>query len=218
MRRALPPLFACLTLLAGGCKQAREKYYNTLERVGVERRELLVSRVGRAREAQQEAQQEFKDALEQFQAVVGYDGGDLEKMYAKLSGAYDDARARADAVTERIRKVEEVAGSLFEEWRREIGEYRDPALRAESERELAATRRRYDQLLAVMKKAARPMEPVLARLHDQVLFLKHNLNARALGSLQGTARELEVEVGDLLTQMQASIAEADRFIAEMKKP
>ncbi len=122
----------------------------------------------------------------------------------------------ADEVRERIRKVEEVARSLFDEWKQEIGEYGDPALRRESERSLAATRQRYEQLLVVMKRSAEPMGPVLAKLHDQVLFLKHNLNARALGSLQGTAQALEADVDRLVVEMQASIAEADSFIREMR--
>lgn len=209
-------LLVALLVVGTGCRAAREKYYDSLEKVGVERRDLLVSRVDKAREAQQDAQEQFQDALEQFQAVVGYTGGDLEKMYDKLSGEYEASARRAEEVRERIRKVEEVARSLFDEWKTEIGQYTDPALRRESEAKLAATRRRYDQLLAVMKRAAEPMEPVLARLHDQVLYLKHNLNARALGSLQGTARELEADVARLVAEIETSIAEADAFIREMR--
>lgn len=209
--------FAVLLLLVlPGCRAAKEKYYDSLEKVGLERRELLVSRVDKAREAQKDAQEQFKDALEQFQAVVGYTGGDLEKMYDKLSGEYEASARRAEEVRERIRKVEEVARSLFDEWKAEIGQFRDPALRRESEAKLAATRKRYDQLLVVMKRSAEPMEPVLARLHDQVLYLKHNLNARALGSLQGTAQALEADVTRLVAEIETSIAEADAFIREMR--
>lgn len=210
--------FVTLALLLAlpGCKLARDRYYQALEKVGVEKRELLVSRVDKARESQVEAQQQFKDALEQFQALVGYTGGDLEAMYGKLSGEYEASAKQAAEVNDRIAKVEHVAQSLFEEWQREIGQYQDAGLRRESERELAATQGRYRQVLAAMQRSAKSMDPVLGRLHDQVLFLKHNLNARALGSLSGTAKSLELEVGGLLQQMQASITEADRFIAEMK--
>lgn len=207
---------AALLLLLPGCRAAKEKYYDSLEKVGLERRELLVSRVDKAREAQKDAQEQFQDALEQFQAVVGYTGGDLEKMYDKLSGEYEASAKRAEEVRERIRKVEEVARSLFDEWKSEVGQYRDPALRRESEAKLAATRKRYDQLLVVMKRSAEPMEPVLARLNDQVLYLKHNLNARALGSLQGTAQALEADVTRLVAEIETSIAEADAFIREMR--
>ena len=114
-------LAAALALPA--CKMVREKYYNALEKVGIEKRELLVSRVDKAREAQVEAQKQFKDALEEFQALVGYQGGDLEKMYGKLSSEYEASERKADEVRERIAKIEQVAQSLFEEWQREIGQY-----------------------------------------------------------------------------------------------
>lgn len=215
-RAVLPASLLLLALVLPGCRAARDKYYGALEKVGIEKRELLVSRVDKAREAQVEAQQQFKDALEEFQALVGYSGGDLEAMYGKLSGEYEASARQAAEVEERIAKVEHVAASLFAEWQREIGQYQDAALRRESERELASTRERYRQVLVAMQRSAKTMGPVLGKLHDQVLFLKHNLNARALGSLAGTARSLEVEVGGLIEQMQVSIAEADRFIAEMK--
>jgi len=203
-------------LLLPGCKAAREKYYNALEKVGIERRELLVSRVDKAREAQVDAEKQFKDALEQFQALVGHQGGDLEKMYSKLSSEYEASEKQAEEVRTRITKVEQVAQSLFAEWQKEIGQYQDQQYCRESERELAATRARTDQVVKAMKKAAKTMDPVLLKFRDQVLFLKHNLNARVLGSLTGTAKSLEVEVGGLIQQMQGSIAEAEGFIKEMK--
>jgi len=217
-RRLLLPLLALLSMAVTlpGCRAAREKYYGALEKVGVEKRELLVHRVDKAKEAQEDAQEQFKDALEEFQALIGHQGGDLEKMYKKLSSEYEASAAHAEEVRERMRKVEQVAQSLFDEWQREIAEYRDSALRRESERQLAATQGRYRELLAVMKGSLKPMDPVLGKLRDQVLFLKHNLNAQALGSLQGTAASLEVEVRALVEQMSVSIAEADRFIREMK--
>jgi len=199
-----------------GCKAVREKYFNTLEKVGIERRELLVSRVDKAREAQVDAQKQFKDALEEFQALVGYQGGDLEKMYSKLSSEYEASEKSAGEVRDRIVKIEQVAQSLFNEWQREIGQFQNQQYRRESERDLAETRRRTEQVVTALRRSARTMDPVLLKLRDQVLYLKHNLNARALGSLSGTAKSLELEVSGLIQQMQGSIAEAERYISEMK--
>ncbi len=205
-------------LVLGGCNRARDKYFNALEKVGIEKRELLVSRVDSARDAQADAQEEFQDALEQwqpFQAVVEFDGGDLEKMYKKLSRSYERSKEQAEEVRSRITKVERVARSLFSEWQSEITQYSDAALRSASERELRATEERYQRLVVVMRDAAKPMDPVLAKLRDQVLYLKHNLNARALGSLQGTVDSLKFDVDDLVRQMESSIKEADAFIDDM---
>ena len=215
MRRSTV-LLLLLALSLGGCNACREKYFGTLEKVGLERRDLLVRRVDNAREAQEEAQEQFADALEELQALVGHDGGELEKVYGRLSGEFERSEARAEEVRDRIRKVENVARSLFSEWREELGQYSNSELRRSSERELAKTETRYEELIAAMQRAATTMDPVLDRFRDQVLFLKHNLNAQALGSLAGTLGELESEIEVLIREMQTSIREADAFIEEMK--
>lgn len=211
-------LLTIAALLSGceGCRRnLRERYYNSLETVGLEKREMLVKRVDKARGAQEEAQEQFEDALEEFQALVGHDGGDLEKMYNSLKGEYEDSEARAEQVREKINKVENVALALFDEWQQEINQFENHEYRRVSERKLRDTKNRYSELLATMKKASASMDPVLTKLSDQVLFLKHNLNAQALGSLDQQATLLENDVQRLLGDMQASIAEAERFIADM---
>ncbi len=55
--------------------------YGVLEQFGVEKRDILVDRVDDARDAQEDASEEFQNALEAFRAVVDVDGGDLEKLY-----------------------------------------------------------------------------------------------------------------------------------------
>lgn len=199
-----------------GCRrEVRQQYYLYWEKLGREKREMLVKRVGKARGAQEEAQEQFEDALEQFQALVGHQGGELEKMYVQLKGEYDSAESRAKNVRQRIVKVENVAEALFQEWREEIAQFERAEYKQQSEEKLRATKARYDQLLAVMKRASASMDPVLTKLRDQVLFIKHNLNAQALGSLSQEAELLETDVSQLIQDMQTSIKEAEKFISEM---
>ncbi len=215
-RKLVLALLVGALLASPGCMRCGA-YYDAMEKLGWEKRDLLVKRVSSAREAQQDAQQQFRDTLQEFQTLVGYKGGELEAKYEKLRGEYEDASKRAEAVRTRIANVRDVANRLFEEWSTEIGQFTSNDLRAESQRELDLTKRRYQEVLAVMERASKRMDPVLAKLNDQVLFLKHNLNARALGSLKTTAEALQVEVGKLVTDMEASIAEASKFIDEMGK-
>ena len=86
-----------LLLLPVGCQKT---YYNVLEQVGIEKRELLTRRVTSAKESQEEAQEEFRDALEKFQAVTGYHGGKLEERYDDLRDAYERSEERAKEVSE----------------------------------------------------------------------------------------------------------------------
>jgi hypothetical protein len=60
------------------------------------------------------------------------------------------------------------------------------------------------------------MEPVLAALRDRVLFLKHNLNARAIASLKSERDVIKTDVAALIRDMNKSIDEADRFIKAME--
>lgn len=187
----------------------------TKEYFGISKREQMVARVQDARDAQESAKQQFASALEEFQAVTGASGGDLEAKYKKLSKAYEASESEAAAVRKRIGDVETVGNKLFAEWQTEIGQYTNATLRSSSEQQLAQTRVQFDRLLGVMKNAESKMSPVLAAFKDQVLFLKHNLNAQAIASLGSTATQIEGDVGRLIKEMEASIGEADDFIKQM---
>jgi hypothetical protein len=190
--------------------------YGALEKFGIEKRDVLVDRVEDVAEAQGEAKEEFADALEAFRAVVDIKGGELEETYDRLSDSYDRADDRAKKVRSRIKDMKGVSRDLFVEWEQELGEYSDPGLRRASEQQLEATRDRYKVLVGKMDTAAGSMDPVLRVFKDRVLFLKHNLNARAIAALGGESAELEADVSALIADMERSIADADAFIAEMR--
>ena len=207
-------MVVALAFLGVGCDAV---YYRAMKKLGKEKRDILVSRVKAARASQADAQEEFKSALERFQAIVEVDGGALEDKYKKLNDELERAEDRAKAVGDRINAVRDVSKALFKEWNDELGKYSDSRLRQESERELRATRRRTDALIASMARAHARIEPILRPLRDRVLFLKHNLNARALGALTKEIGTVRTGVDELVADMQRSIAEADAFIAAMEK-
>lgn len=202
-----------LAWLIGGCSSV---YYNTLEKFGYEKRDILAERVAEAQSSQTEAKQQFESALEQFQAVTGYQGGELESQYRSLKQAFEDSEDKAREVRERIDRVEQVGDDLFAEWERELEQYQDPQLRRASARQLRETRERYARLLDLMQRAEQRMDPVLAAFRDRVLFLKHNLNARAIASLRDQRAQVEDEIAVLIRDMNRSIAEADRFLQTLK--
>lgn len=213
MNRTCSRLMTVLALLAlTGCQSM---YYKTMEKFGVEKRDIMVSRVKDARDSQQDAKQEFANALEQFKSVVSVKGGDLEAKYNKLSAALQRSEIRAGDVRSRIDAVEDVSEALFREWKAELKQYGNAELRRSSEQQLADARARYQELMAAMKKAESRIDPVLQPLRDQVLFLKHNLNAKAIGSLTDEVAAVGTKVDDLIRDMEASIREADAFIATL---
>jgi outer membrane murein-binding lipoprotein Lpp len=210
-RNSLAPLIA-LSILLAGCANV---YYNARDALGTPRRDILVSRVSAAREDQREAQEQFQSALEEFSALVTFDGGDLEAIYSRLDKEYQRCESKADQVSDRIDSIESVSKSLFSEWEDELEEYTNQELRRSSEEKLDETRARCGELIAAMRRAEARMQPVLNTFHDHVLYLKHNLNAAAVASLEGEVGQLETDVAALIEEMNASIAEADAFLAAM---
>ena len=202
-----------LALIIAGCSSA---YYGAMEKFGIAKREILADRVDATRKAQQEAKQQFADALQRFLAVTKADGGDLQRKYEEMNTQFKRSEEQAKEVRSKISAVEDVAQALFREWKQELGQYTSQALRSDSQRQLEMTQRRYDALLGLMKRAAERMDPVLATFRDQVLFLKHNLNARAVSSLGSTQRTLEADISRLISDMETSIREAEVFIRDLK--
>lgn len=203
---------AALVSLAA-CQSA---YYGAMERLGVPKRDIMVSRVTEAQEAQEEGQEQFRNALEQFRSVVNFDGGELQQVYDRLDAEFQRSEQAADRIRDRINAVESVADALFDEWEDELDMYSNQQLRRDSEQQLRATRERYARLMQAMSRAEDTLDPVLDSLRDNVLYLKHNLNARAIASIRGELDTIDADVDELMRAMQAAIAESDRFIAEMR--
>ncbi|MFK7858107.1 MAG: DUF2959 domain-containing protein [Granulosicoccus sp.] len=205
-------LIAAVVALSG-CTTIK---YNALEKVGIHKRDLLIENVKDTRDAQKDAQEQFKDALERFGTVISIKETKLKKAYDRLNDEYEDSVDAAEEVSEQIEEVETVAGDLFKEWRNENKIYTDDVMRRDSESKLLDTQARYSEMLKTMKESEASMKPVLDTMRNNVLYLKHNLNAQAIGSLKTTFTELEVDIGILIERMNQSIARSDDFISKLR--
>lgn len=177
-----------------------------------EPRDVLVDRVEDARDSQQAAAEEFRDALTEFKAVVALPESELERQYNRLSAAFERSKKAADEINRRVDRVVSASNRLLDEWRDELDDYNDPSLRRLAEQQFDQTRDHATRLIASMREIEDRMQPVLASFQDQVLYLKHNLNLSAIASLEGEAQVIETNVDLLIADMNRSIAEADAFI------
>ena len=208
MQSVLPLVAIVLT----GCTSL---YYAGMEKLGKEKRDILVQRVLDGKKDQEKAKEQLKTTLEAFQELTGFDGGNLEKTYKKLHGSLEDAQGRAKDLTDRVASIDKVAADLFAEWDKEIGEMKNGELRGKSRRILRDTKLRHQQYMQKMRATEKKIAPVLQAFQDQVTFLKHNLNAKAIGSLKSTSAKLDTDVAALITDIEGSIAEADSFIQSL---
>ncbi|MGR5235872.1 DUF2959 domain-containing protein [Vibrio alfacsensis] len=197
-----------------GCQSA---YYSAMEKVGYHKREIMIDRVEDAKESQQEAQEEFTSALEALSALTHFDGGELESVYNDINGKYEDSERAAQDVRDRIAAIEDVSDALFDEWQDELELYTSAKLRRSSEQKLRETKSSYKSMLSAMKRAEQKMTPVLNTLRDNTLYLKHNLNASAIGSLKGEFSSLEKDIQFAIKQMNAAIAESDKFLQKLNQ-
>lgn len=209
MRRSALLLLSVTLLVQTGCSSV---YYATMETFGVEKRDILVDRVEEARDAQEDAKDQFKTTLERFKELTGADGGELEDVYSDLSSEYESSESRAQEVHYRVDSIEDVAQDLFEEWVEEADEYQSDSFRNASLDMLADTQDRYGEMMLAMRKAEKQMAPILQDFRDSVMMLKHQLNTKYIASLQDTVVSIESNVADLIKDMESSIEEANKFI------
>lgn len=190
--------------------------YAALEKVGIHKRDILVDRVEDARDAQSETREQLVTAYEELTALIGHDGGELEDKYESLRKEVERSQDLTDDLDAHLSDIDRVSEDLFDEWESELGLYNSAALRTEQAKKLALARQQFSTMRDRMQAARDRVDPVMAVLSDNVLFLKHSLNAQALDALRGQATLLEGQVDALIRDMQLAIDEADAFIARMR--
>ena len=202
-----------LAVTLSGCSSL---YYSSMKKLGKEKRDILVSRIEDGKQAQQDASKQVKTAYEAFKELTNFQGGDLEKVQKSLTKEFNDVEDRANKVTDRIASIDKVGQDLFTEWSGEIDQMSNGAMKNDSRKLLKETRDRHLKLMKQLKSSEAKLKPVVQAFRDQVLYLKHNLNARAINSLKKTVIEIDDDIAALVKDIDASNAEADRAIAGLK--
>ena len=205
-----------VSCVLSGCSVAQKAQYSALEKFGVHKRDILVDRIEKTTETQEETKQQFQSAYEELASLVDVDDLGLEKRYQRMASAVDKSEAKANQLTARIKSVDKVANDLFAEWEEELNQYQSVNLRTASQNNLNATKARYQKIYQKMQESSAKVEPVLQVLQDNTLYLKHNLNARAVSGLSNEVLVIEDKVRALIAQMELSINESKSFIGSMQ--
>jgi outer membrane murein-binding lipoprotein Lpp len=206
----MPAVVLCLLL--GGCKST---YYKAMKTLGKEKRDILVSRIQDAKKDQDQTKKKLQTTMESFQALTGFQGGSLEKSYNRLNSDYESAADQANKLHEKIQSIDQVSNDLFKEWQGEINDMDNVKLKSQDLVMLRNAKTRQATYMRAMRKTEDQIAPVLKAFRDQVLFLKHNLNSRAIGSLKTTSAMLQGDVASLVQSIDASSQEADKLISSL---
>lgn len=220
MNKPLQPKSSSLASVLGPLAKylvarCQKLYFRAVESTGHHKRDILIARVETARDSLEEAKEQFQNALEKFSALTQFYGGDLEDLYRQLKIEFDYSQSKALAVKDRIDAVQDVAEALFAEWEEELDQYASRSLRSSSRQKLKLTQQHYGQLISAMRRAETKIEPVLRVFQDQVLYLKHNLNAKAIASLEHELAAMTIGVTGLIGAMERSITRANDFVGSL---
>ena len=137
----------------------------------------------------------------------------ISDRYNLLNRQYQFCCSKSEQVSHRIRAIEQVSEALFNEWENELNEYSNRNLRNNSKRQLKEARQNYTRLIKAMRRAEHTISPVLTAFKDQVLYLKHNLNARAIAALQHEFIEISIDISQLILAMEQTLSEASQFVS-----
>jgi hypothetical protein len=207
-------LAAGLAFVASSCSSS---YFSTWDSFGVGKRDMLISRVGQARDEETQAAKEFERALKRFRELLAAKPGDLKDKYSDLKSAYADCEYRAGRVADRVEDIEDFSESMFNEWRDQLDEFESETLRSASETQMNDTNKRYAQMIAVTQRAGTAMKTALGTFRDQRLFLEQDLSAQSIATLRGQSETLEGDLATLQSDLGAAIKAADEFLAAMPK-
>lgn len=182
--------------------------------LGHHKRDIVVIQVEQACSGLKSTRNQFQDTLQQFKNIVNTETT-LEHRYALLQRQFAFCQAKSEGVSSRIAIIETVSTALFVEWEEELKQYSSHILRAKSRQQLKITRQQYNRLIRAMRKAEGKMSPVLSAFKDQLLFLKHNLNAQAIATLQYEFIEIGIDISRLIEVMEITINEAGQFVSTL---
>lgn len=100
------------SFISSFCAGALRLYLLLLEKLGREKRDILVSRVKGSKKDQQQAKEQIKTTVESFQELTGFQGGSLEKSYKKLNDEYERSQAQANKLHDRINSTARSAATI----------------------------------------------------------------------------------------------------------
>jgi hypothetical protein len=206
-------MLSAVVLACSGCYQA---YDTTLETFGKSKKDTLIDRIAAARDAQAQTKEQFALALDEFRAIAGYKGFLLEEKYKELKSQYDQCESQTHTVENQLTEVRRAAKSLFRQWEDEMETFSSSVARRSSEQKYKEMQTRYDAVINAMDRVCDKFYPALSAFKDQVLLLKHNINAQAQIASGGEQAVAEREISLLTQEIDRAMAQADSFIRQMR--
>lgn len=176
--------------------------------------ENLVERVRGAQGEVSESREGFGAAFNLYQRLTAPQAVELDELSDDFADSIESCKARANDVAERVESVREEADALFKGWNEELARFSGEMLRKKSEAMMLDTQARAQRVLDALERVQARTQPVLLKLQDYALFFHHNLNARAIATLQDTYKDFDSEFRSLENEFGKAQAEITAFLGQ----
>ncbi len=160
-----------------------------------------------ARKSLAKARSQLQTTLSRYNTLIVGEAKKPQSVYKDLTKALDKTEKLAARTRGRVEKMQEQADKVFTKWQRELEAYQSDQMRQLGAERLEVTQQRYEQMIARMRAAAEAYDPLVAALHDQVLFMGRDLSAEALGALTEMAEVLNRMAEDLYARIAEVLEE-----------
>jgi len=180
--------------------------------------QALVDSVRSAAVETEESQEDYGSALNLFQRLTAPQAVEIETLNEDFDEALEECQQRADDLAERLESVRTEADTLFQSWTQDLEHFSGDALRKKSEAMMVETQARAQRVITSLESVRASMTPVLLKLQDYSLFFRHNLNARAIATLEDTYKGFDSEFTALNQELEQARAEMATFLAGFEAP
>ena len=178
----------------------------------------LVARARGAEEEAQEARADFAAAFLLYQRLTAPQAVELERLSGEFEDSVEICEDRARDLAERIDTLRLETQDLVKDWSEELSRFSSDAVRKKSEAQMRDTEARAQRLVAALERLQGRMKPVLTKLQDYALFFDHNLNPRAIATLQDTYKDFDNEFKSLESELSKTQGEIEDFLAYFVEP
>lgn len=215
-------IIAAVFKACSGGENNKDADYNAAEHNAVSTNETFKTRdnfivaIKDANSTQDAVKAQFQNASDQFMQLINFHGGALEDKYVELQKEYLKSKELLNDFQNKINKIKKSASNLFKEWDKEIEQYSDGKIQAKSKELKDESVKQYEMIIVLMERNEQNLEDYLKILGDNVLFLKHNLNSKAVFSLREVSAELQGNINDIILDIDNSITKTNEFIQHMK--
>ena len=158
-------------------------------------------------------------ALVALQTMTAPDfDGDAVAAHADLVARVEASEEQAEELKDTIEEMTDSAEPVFEQWKENLESFTNPEMRKLSQKRLHETRKRYEEVLAVVEPALVGYETVNKSLRDYVLFLTADLNPTSLAAVRGDVKVVARSMANLDSEFHDCLVAARSYIDSAALP